>query len=167
MTGRVQDIGLGVVLAILASFWTWWVMSTIPKGFGDGEIGARAFPLTFGIILLVLAVILVARWVRDPKADAASRASESKDQSTHSNGLRWIPALLLLVEIALYGFLLEKIGFVLATPIIVLLMMIVHLRVRSIPKLVALPFGLTAGCWVIFEKLLGIYLANGTWFNLG
>jgi hypothetical protein len=72
-----------------------------------------------------------------------------------------------LGEIALYGYLLEKIGFVLATPIVVLLVMIVSLRVRSIPKLLGMSLGLTVGCWLIFKKILGIYLANGIWLNLG
>ncbi|MCY4151295.1 MAG: tripartite tricarboxylate transporter TctB family protein [Aestuariivita sp.] len=167
MTNRVPDIGLGATLAILAAIWTWWVMGTIPQGLGDGEIGARAFPLTFGIILLLLAVILMGRRILSSPADGETEADGSQNKSTESGRLKRTPALLLLAEIVLYGFLLEKIGFVLATPIVVLMIMIVHLRIRSIPKLVAMPFGLTLGCWVIFEKILGIYLANGTWFNIG
>jgi putative tricarboxylic transport membrane protein len=27
--------------------------------------------------------------------------------------------------------------------------------------------GVTVSCWLIFEKALGIYLANGSWINLG
>jgi len=56
---------------------------------------------------------------------------------------------------------------VLATPAIVLLVMLVNLRVRSVTKLLAMALGLTVGCWLIFEKVLGIYLANGIWMNIG
>lgn len=158
MTNRVQDIVLGVVLMTLAAIWTWLVVDTIPPGFGDGEIGARAFPLAFGLILLGLAALLLLRTLLMSDDNAATPAADAP---------KWVPALLLLGEIALYGFLLEKIGFVLATPVIVLLVMMVNLRVLSISKLLSMSLGLTVGCWIIFEKVLGIYLANGTWMNLG
>lgn len=164
MTNRAQNIALGAALMALAAVWTWLVIDTIPPGFGDGEIGARAFPLTFGIALLVLAAILLARTVlsSDIKSEGPIDA-----ELPAPDGLKWFPAASLLAEIALYGFLLEKIGFVLATPIVVLLVMVVNLRVHSPVKLVAMPLGLTVGCWLIFEKVLGVYLANGTWMNLG
>jgi len=164
MTNRVQDILLATTLMVLAVIWTWLVIDTIPPGFGDGEIGARAFPLAFGIILLVLAAILLLQLMLRPgRPNVGPVDAELLD----SDGLKWGPALLLLVEIGLYGFLLEKIGFVLATPAIVLLVMLVNLRVRSVTKLLAMALGLTVGCWLIFEKVLGIYLANGIWMNIG
>lgn len=166
MTNRAQDIVLGAALVVLAAIWTWLVIDTIPPGFGDGEIGARAFPLTFGIMLLTLAAALLLRLLlsrgADPAADSVTDAEMPEVQR-----LCWLPALILLGEIVLYGFLLEKIGFILATPIVVLLVMLVNLRVLSLPKLLGMSLGLTVGCWLIFEKVLGIYLANGTWINLG
>lgn len=160
MTNRFQDLMLGATLVVLAMVWTWLVIDTIPPGFGDGEIGARAFPLAFGIILMALATLLILRQL-------LSQDSARETEFPENPSLRWMPAILLLVEIGLYGFLLEKIGFVLATPAIVLLVMLVNLRVRSVTKLLAMSLGLTVGCWVIFKKVLGIYLANGTWMNLG
>ena len=53
------------------------------------------------------------------------------------------------------------------TGLILLLVLVVNLRVRSIPKLLVMTLGTTIGCWLIFEKVLGIYLANGIWLNLG
>lgn len=160
MTNRFQDLVLGATLVVLAVVWTWLVIDTIPPGFGDGEIGARAFPLAFGIILLALAALLILRQL-------LSRDGIRETDFPENPSLRWMPALVLLAEIGLYGFLLEKIGFVLATPVIILLVMLVNLRVRSLKKLLATALCLTVGCWVIFEKVLGIYLANGTWINLG
>ncbi|MCY4301970.1 MAG: tripartite tricarboxylate transporter TctB family protein [Aestuariivita sp.] len=168
MANRMQDIVLGATLAVLAVIWTGLVIDTIPRGFGDGEIGARAFPLIFGIILLVLAVLLLGRLILNSEPDVRTEYDVSADaELPQPGGVKWMPAVLLLAEIALYGFLLEKIGFVLATPVIVLLIMLLNLRVRSIPKLASMSLGLTVSCWVIFEKLLGIYLANGTWINIG
>lgn len=166
MTNRVQDIVLGTTLVVLGAIWTWLVIDTIPPGFGDGEIGARAFPLAFGILLLTLAVLLLLRIAMTSEADA--QVDNPVDaELMKPDKVMWGPALLLLAEIGLYGFLLEKIGFVLATPVIVLLVMLVNLRVRSPSKFLGMSLGLTVGCWLVFEKVLGIYLANGTWMNVG
>jgi putative tricarboxylic transport membrane protein len=166
MTNRIQDTALGITLLLIAGCWTWLVILTIPPGFGDGEVGPRAFPLIFGIIVMVLAGVLLVRIFVERRVGSATGGSDdARLRTTHR--FEWLPAVIVLGEIALYGYLLEKIGFVLATPIVVLLVMIVSLRVRSIPKLLGMSLGLTVGCWLIFKKILGIYLANGIWLNLG
>ncbi|WP_368344467.1 tripartite tricarboxylate transporter TctB family protein [Pelagovum sp. HNIBRBA483] len=166
MTNRVQDAIAAAVLLLLGVCWTWLVVDTIPPGFGDGEVGPRAFPMAFGLILTVFsAILLISRIVSG--ADTASAETSDDPEMPSTNRLDWGPALLVLGQIVLYGFLLEKIGFVLATPLVVLLVMIVSLRVRSLRKLIGMSLGLTVGSWLIFEKLLGIYLANGTWLNVG
>ena len=166
MTNRVQDACLGAILLLFAGGWTWLVVDTIPLGLGDGDIGARAFPLAYGIILLVLVVLLLLRLLAAKKKSLTPIKVTDAEMSGVGK-IHWLPMLMVLIEIILYGFLLEKIGFVLATPIVVLLGMIFNLHVRSVPKLLGMSFGLTVGCWLIFEKVLGIYLANGTWFNIG
>ena len=166
MTNRVHDTVLGATLLLVAGSWTWLVIDTIPPGFGDGEIGARAFPLAFGVILLVLTGLLLLRLIASEFKGRIGDARSPAERSDASR-LQWLSALMVLLEITLYGYLLEKIGFLLATPVLVLLVMLVSLRVRSLPKLVCMSLGLTVGCWLIFEKLLGIYLANGTWLNVG
>lgn len=178
MTHRVQDTVLGAVLLVIAGTWTWLVIDTISPGLGEGDIGPRAFPLVFGIALLVLAVLLLA-WPIFTRSRDQSIAGSAPESSTETSpettgdelpekpALHWLPALIVLVEISLYGFLLEKIGFVLATPIVVLIVMIVSLRIYSFRTLVSMALGLTVGCWLVFEKIMGIYLAKGTWFNIG
>ena len=163
MTNRVHDTVLAAILLVLAGGWTWLVITTIPPGFGDGEIGPRAFPLAFGVALLLLAALLLA-W---PLFTRSKDRAASDLAETEKIPLHWLPALTVLIEILLYGFLLEKTGFLLATPFIVLIVMVVSLRVRSITKLIGWALGLTIGCWLIFEKIMGIYLAKGAWMNFG
>jgi len=165
MTNRKHGIVLGLILLLLAVVWTWLVVETIPSGLGEGDIGPRAFPLFFGILLAALSLLLLAQNLRAGRGQAHKIAPYEIDEEP--DRVHWSAAALLLVEIALYGFLLEKIGFVIATPVVVLLVMLVNLRVRSVKSLLGMPLGITLGCWVIFEKVLGIYLANGTWINLG
>lgn len=166
MTNRVQDTILGIALLLVAGCWTWLVVATIPPGVGDGEVGPRAFPLAFGIIVIALSGLLLLRSFLGGGDDGVAIGFDDSE-IRGARRFDWMPALVVLGEIALYGYLLEKIGFVLATPIVILLVMTVSLRVRSIPKLLGMSLGLTAGCWLIFEKILGIYLANGAWLNLG
>lgn len=163
MTNRMQDTILSTLLLVLAGVWIWLVSTTIPGGFGRGDIGPRAFPLTFGIVLGVLSGGLLLRSIlMRPAANSAAVDDDRPNQKIH-----WIPALLVLIQISLYGYLMQKVGFVIATPIMTLMIMLINLRVRSIKKLLGMSLGLTVGAWVVFEKLLGIYLANGTWINLG
>jgi putative tricarboxylic transport membrane protein len=164
MTNRMQDTVLAIILLIMAAAWIWLVSTTIRSGFGQGDIGPRAFPLTFGIALAVLTGLLLLRAYLSRDEQNAPAADAGAGQPGQ---IRWVPALLVLGEISLYGFLLQKTGFLIATPVIVFLIILVNLRVRSLKTLLGMPLGLTLGAWLIFEKLLGIYLANGSWINLG
>ncbi|MFV2034738.1 MAG: tripartite tricarboxylate transporter TctB family protein [Halocynthiibacter sp.] len=165
MTNRKHSFVLGLIFLLLAVVWTWLVIDTIPSGFGEGDIGPRAFPLFFGIVLGALSLLLLAQNFRAARGPARKIAPHQIEEE--SDHVHWTGAALLLVEISLYGFLLGKVGFVIATPVVVLLVMLVNLRVRSVKSLLGMPLGITLVSWVIFEKVLGIYLANGTWINLG
>ncbi|OAN76783.1 hypothetical protein A8B78_14900 [Jannaschia sp. EhC01] len=163
MTKQMQDTILSTLLLVLAGVWIWLVATSIPGGFGRGDIGPRAFPLSFGIALAVLSGGLLLRSIL-VRFDGRFEAIEEEDTQQK---IHWIPALLVLVQISLYGFLMQTCGFVIATPIIIVMIMLINLRERSIKKILAMALGITVGSWAVFEKLLGIYLANGTWINLG
>lgn len=166
MTNRVPDTWLALSLLLLGGSWTWLVIASIPPGLGGGDIGPRAFPLTLGILLMGLSALLLLR-----TAGRAARERAGREPADPTEPLAQRPRILVaasvLIQISLYGYLLTKLGFVLATPLIVLAIMVRTLRVRSVWKLAGMSLGLTAGCWIVFEKILGIYLANGSWLNLG
>ena len=163
MTDHRRNYVIGFILLILSIAWTWLVIDTIPSGFGEGDIGPRAFPLMFGLCLGGLSLLLLLK--------SAWNGSESETEGTlsgeHQLVINWVPAVLLLIEISAYGYLLKTVGFVIATPVVVLFVMAVNLRVRSVRMLLGMSLGITLVCWLIFEKALGIYLANGSWINLG
>lgn len=159
MANRSRDTLLGVVLLLIAAIWSVLAINTIPGGFGDGDIGPRAFPLAFGLMLAALAAMLLVR-------NLAVRADETEREDANDRR-GWISLGLVTVEIILYGALLKTVGFVLATPVLIIVVMVVNLGVRSPRKIAAMTVGITFGCWVVFQKLLGIYLATGSWTNLG
>ena len=163
MTDQNQNTVLGLLLLFLAAVWSWLVIDTIPAGFGDGDIGPRAFPLMFGFCLAVLSVLLLLKTIR---TRAQKNTKNSLVDKVHST-IHWLPAALILIEISAYGFLLKTCGFVIATPIIVLFVLIINLRISSVRLLLGMSVGITLTCWLIFEKVLGIYLANGSWINIG
>ncbi len=163
MTDQSRNIVLGSLLLALSVVWTWLVIDTIPAGFGEGDIGPRAFPLMLGICLGLLSAFMLLKAIRTkPESDAESSPLDSFQTVIH-----WLPAGLLLIELSAYGFLLKTCGFVIATLIVVLFVMLVNLSIRSIKLLLGMSVGVTFVCWLIFEKALGIYLANGSWINLG
>ncbi|MFV0334638.1 MAG: tripartite tricarboxylate transporter TctB family protein [Tropicimonas sp.] len=155
MIRRSQDALFAMTSSILAGIWIWLVVDTIPAGLGDGDLGPRAFPLFFGAALLALSLILL---VREWPARKQQRA-QVPESLYHM--------LIVLAEIVAYGFLLQKCGFVIATPVMIALVMVLSLGIRSLRSVLGMAAGVTLGCWVIFEKILGIYLANGSLINLG
>lgn len=163
MTDRKRNYVIGLILLFLSVVWTWLVIDTIPAGFGDGDIGPRAFPMMLGLCLGGLSVLLLLRSF----VEGLKNLPENNLAAEYPTVIRWFPAGLLLVEMLAYGYLLKTVGFVISTPIVILLVMIVNLRIRSAKLLLGLSLGTTLVCWLIFEKILGIYLANGSWINLG
>ena len=161
MTDHKRNYVIGFLLLILSVVWTWLVIDTIPSGFGEGDIGPRAFPLIFGICLGSLSLLLL---LKSFLSGSKNKNDPSAEFQAH---IHWVPAVLILIETSAYGYLLKTVGFVIATPIVVLFVMAVQLRIRSVKMLLGMSVGITLICWLIFEKALGIYLANGSWINLG
>jgi putative tricarboxylic transport membrane protein len=67
-----------------------------------------------------------------------------------------------IASLVLYGILLEPLGFIPSTVIVVAAMMVLVLRIRAPLKVAAMSFGLAIGCYLVFGKLLGTYLPPGT-----
>jgi len=161
MTDHARNYVIGFLLLTLSVVWTWLVIDTIPAGFGDGDIGPRAFPLMFGLCLGFLSVILLLKSLMNRQKVETARSLATEET------IHWLPSALLLIELLGYGYLLKTVGFVISTPILFLFVMFVNLRVRSVKMLLGMSIGITLVCWLVFEKVLGIYLANGWLINIG
>jgi len=150
------DRWLGPCLLALAALWLWLVYTYIPGARGEGEPGPRAFPVLLGFVLLGLGglITLSAFLPANARRDAAVLVV------THREAFIASATFGLLM---LYAFLLEKLGFLIATPVAVALTMFGILRMRSWILVLSLAAGLTIGCWMFFVVLLETPLPRGLW----
>jgi len=149
-----RDRIAGTVLLAVALVWIVLVFQTIEPSEGFAA-GPRAFPLFFGIVLAGLSVALLLESSRPAAAPADERIPRTSRHEAFE-------VVAVIGTIVLYGFMLEPLGFIPATLLIVAAFMTIILRVRA-PLLVAgMSLGLSIGCYLIFGKLLGTYLPPGT-----
>ncbi|MEJ2432153.1 MAG: tripartite tricarboxylate transporter TctB family protein, partial [Pseudolabrys sp.] len=69
-------------------------------------------------------------------------------------------------SLVVYGLLLEPLGFIPSTILVVAAIMIFVLRLRTPIAIAAMAIGLSLGCYLVFGKLLGTYLPPGTWITI-
>ncbi|WP_102224457.1 tripartite tricarboxylate transporter TctB family protein [Acidimangrovimonas sediminis] len=179
---RKVDVAIGTVLALIGLAWTLEVVRTIPAGTGGGDVGPRAFPLLYGVLLIVLS----AGWALSrllltgeeaeappprPAQPSSSAAGATEEDATPEAGdtprARVVALALTLFVVLLYGWLMTRVGFLTATFAVVLFAALVVLRERRPVVVAGMAVGVTAATWLIFEVILGIPLATGSWINLG
>lgn len=152
------DRWLGPCLMVLAVIWLWLAYAYIPGARSEAEPGPRAFPVLLGATLFGLGLfITVSSFLaaRLPGAAENVLASVTRHEAFIVGG-----TILLLM---LYAFLLETAGFVLSTPVVVILAMRVLLRRQPWVLTLLLAVGATSICWLIFVGLLEAPLPRGTW----
>jgi len=153
-SAKPRDLIAGSVLLTVALVWIILVYKTIDPSQGP-EAGPRAFPLFFGAVLAVLSVILLAQSVM-------SNADGEPPETKRTGPSELFSLVATITSLVVYGVLLEPLGFLPSTALVVAAMMIFILRVSS-PVLVAgMSIGLPLGCYIVFGKLLGTYLPPGT-----
>lgn len=148
---RVDRV-LGPVLTLVALVWLWLAFTYIPGPRGAGETGPRAFPVLLGVALAGLGVAM-SLMARAPAAEAV--ATVTRREAAVAAGTVGL--------LVLYAFLLQRAGFLIATPVAIALAMRGLVRERSGIRVGALAIGFTVGCWAIFDVLLGTPLPRGSW----
>lgn len=159
------DRWLGSSLTLLALVWLGLAYTYIPGARAEGEPGPRAFPILLGVVLAGLGVSMavMALISRRRHADGAlvdPAAADAIPPITRREATFAASTFGLLI---LYAFLLDKVGFIVATPVVIALTMCGLLRMRRWVLILSLASGFTLGCWVIFDRLLGTPLPRGSW----
>ena len=147
---RVDRI-LGLILLLVALVWLGLAFTYIPGARGAGETGPRAFPVLLGIVLAGLGIAMSLN--PSPAVETVARVTRRETVIVAGT----------IGVLVLYAFLLERVGFLIATPVAIALTMWGLVRARSARLIVTLAIGFTAGCWAIFDALLGTPLPRGSW----
>jgi putative tricarboxylic transport membrane protein len=144
----------GTVLLAVALVWIVLVYQTIAPSQGT-EAGPRAFPLFFGYVLAVLSLLLLFQSFRPQAPDL-----EESDAPAVLPG-EWAAVVMTIASFIVYGMLLEPFGFIPSTAFVVTAILLFVLRVRSLVTIAGMAIGLSLGCYLVFGKLLGVYMPPG------
>jgi putative tricarboxylic transport membrane protein len=123
---------------------------------GD-PLGPRAFPYLIGAGLLVSAAWLLLEIIQAQKAAQPAPESEAAQSGDHRH-LVLIAAV--VVWMAIYFAVFEWLGFLLATPIFLLVLMAYLNRGKWLAN-VSTVIVFTVGTYALFSKVLGVSLAKG------
>lgn len=160
MTAQGRDRLAGTILLVFAGLWCWGVVAMIPTAVGAGPVGPRGFPLGLGLLLAALsAALVVSSFVKPRTTDA--EAPEA--------GQLWVEVWAVSSAMAVlvgYAALLYAVGFIIATALTVVLALVFVLGKRDWRLVGGLSLGTAIGGYVIFNKILGVYLPHGRWLDL-
>lgn len=164
MNATQRNRVVGLALLVVALIWSVLVYTTIPAGQGASPVGPRAFPLLLGIILAALSALMIIRPADADEEDEAVGGGPARDTG------RWLELQMaggLFLLILLYAFLMEKVGFLIATAMVSVIALAGILKVRKPRLILFYSLGVSVGSWIIFGKLLGAYLPLGSWISFG
>ncbi|MEY3612987.1 MAG: hypothetical protein RJB14_2709 [Pseudomonadota bacterium] len=155
---------LGPLLSVFSVAWLWLTFQYIPASNTPGEPGPQAFPIVLGCALLLLGLsITVSDFAR--KGDAApgqNKASADDKAAPAGHELRIVLGTFGLLM--LYAFLMEKLGFLVSTPLVLALTLVGLLRIRRWAFVAKMSVGTTLVCWLVFVVLLRVPLPRGSWW---
>ena len=153
-----------VVCTVVLALHNFYGASLIPSLQIGDPLGPKAFPYLIGIGLLVSAAWLLLETlqagksgVADPPdlADQADQADRAPEDNRHLLVIAGVVAW-----IAFYFALFEPVGFLLATPISLLGLMVYFNRNKWVANVLTSVF-FPVGIYFLFSKVLGVNLAKG------
>lgn len=155
---------LGLLLSVLAVVWLWLSYKYIPSSNTPGEPGPQAFPIILGCALLLLGLLITLSDFSRSASNATAQSEAKKESTSVQHELRIVLGTFGLLM--LYAFLMEKIGFLVSTPIVLALTLAGLLKIRRWSFIALLSSGITLVCWLVFVVLLRVPLPGGSWWWL-
>jgi Tripartite tricarboxylate transporter TctB family len=155
---RLVHIVLGLVIAGLGAWLLYRSRTELAFRGPNNEPGPGYLPVLLTICLIGLGLALTAVWLFGSKARHA-------EAPTLSLSLRNMGrALVVWLALVVCAFLIEPLGFLLAGEILVLLVILVIERIRSIPLIITLLL-VPPAMYLLFDILLEVQLPGGTlWY---
>jgi putative tricarboxylic transport membrane protein len=148
---KKADQWSGLALSILAAGMIWAALG-LPYG-NVHNPGPGFFPFWLGVILVAMAIALFVQTTRGKESERTLRDILEED-------VRWGKVLLVLAALVLYAFLMDYIGFLIVT----FLLMILLLRfIEPQPWKIVIGWALagSVGSYLIFEVWMKLRLPKG------
>jgi hypothetical protein len=157
LTRRVHVV-LGLVIAALGAWLLYRSRTELAFRGPNNEPGPGYLPVLLTICLVGLGLALSAVWLFGSKA----RHGEAPTLSLSPRHMG--RALLVWLALVACAFLIEPLGFLLAGEVLVLLVIVVIERIRSIPLIITLLL-VPPAMYFLFDTLLEVQLPGGTlWY---
>ena len=149
---------LGLVIAGLGAWLLYRSRTELAFRGTNNEPGPGYLPVLLTLGLIGLGLALSAVWLWGPKA----RKGEAPTLSLQPRHMG--RALLVWLALVVCALLIEPLGFLLAGEVLVLLVIVVIERIRSIPLIITLLL-LPPAMYLLFDTLLEVQLPGGTlWY---
>lgn len=152
------EIGFTVLLVVFSAFMLWTAYGI--SGFGS-LTSAGAFPMVATAVMLVTGLVTVGHALRE--APTESRAGESTARK-FTRELTPPVLIAFTVAIAAYMWLLERLGFVVASYLFLVVSMFLLGSRRVLLNLAVSAVSLAA-IYVIFQTVFAVVLPKGTWWQ--
>jgi len=157
LTRRVHVV-LGIVIAVVGAWLLYRSRTELAFRGANNEPGPGYLPVLLTICLIGLGLALSAVWLFGPQARKGTAPTLSLSLPAMGR------ALLVWLALVVSAFLIEPLGFLIAGEVLVLLVIIVIERIRSIPMIIALLL-LPPVMYFLFDILLEVQLPGGTlWY---
>ncbi|HEX2286756.1 MAG TPA: tripartite tricarboxylate transporter TctB family protein [Mycobacterium sp.] len=157
LTRRVHVV-LGLVVAALGAWLLFRSRTELAFRGPNNEPGPGYLPVLLTLCLIGLGLALSAVWLVGPRA----RRGEAPTLSLAPRAM--FRALLVWLALVVCALLIEPLGFLVAGEVLILLVIVVIERIRSIPLIVTLLL-LPPAMYFLFDTLLEVRLPGGTlWY---
>lgn len=158
MDKKYKDVVIGSVLAVLSGIYL-LLSFQIKLTNIDRVVGSRLFPQICGTIILILSVCLIVGGIRKAKGTESEKEGEKKNYTR---------TILVLGSYAAYIFLMDKIGFTIASIIYLFSQMVVMgkwpVGRKSLVLYGIISVVVSAVIYIMFNKVFMLILPKAGWF---